>query len=163
MRSIPVQFQKIATRVLVPALLLWFGSVSFLNCCAQDFRASAQDRDIVNQVSISAIEEEEATHCYAERGHCCSAQMQETAAVVSENPCNAHRQSSGRMPCCSPAGQAADRARKSRVGPEERADLQSLKTASGALESSARSIPYELTTEADDRSGTYLRDCVFLI
>jgi hypothetical protein len=161
MRSIPAQLEKLACRVLVPALLLWFSSASLLSCCARDALASAY-RPQTAQSSASVIEDSEAAHCADMQEHCSKAEQK--APVLSiVNLCNAHRQSSGPMPCCSPASQSADRARKSRIAPEARAETIDIQDRWGSPQAIARPRPNAFTIPVRDRSGTYLRDCLFLI
>lgn len=156
MSSIPAWFQNVTCRVLVPALLLWFGGASFLNCCAGGAMAAPVSRQDT-QSHLSA--DGEADHCAVVSDHCHKVKAQAPSAT---NLCAAHKQFVGLMPCCSPAGQAADRARRSRIT-QERADFQVINDESSVARETVRAVQTVFPARVRDGSETYLRDCLFLI
>lgn len=156
MHSIAARFQRIACRVLVPALLLWFGGICFMDCCTGGKAFSAGhylEAAEQSGVAAAALEEGEAAHC--------NRASQMASAFGPANSC--HKQFKGAMPCCSPAGQSADFARKSRIVPESRQSLRAENEVARVPQLNAPVQPSLSTTRIRNRSGTYLRDCVFLI
>jgi hypothetical protein len=162
MHSISARLQRIGCRVLVPALLLWFGGISFMSCCAPEASAGStynlQGQAAESGSSLS--EDGQAAHC-VKKEDCCSGETSKVYALGPLNHCG--KQFNGPMPCCSRSGQPADRARRSRLAPEEREDAL-LKNETARISQSKPIVSSRATTiRARDRSGTYLRDCVFLI
>jgi hypothetical protein len=162
MRSISARLQRIGCRVLVPALLLWFGGISFMSCCAPEAFAGSpynlQGRAAESGSSLS--EEGQAAHCL-KKEDCCSGETSKVSALGPVYHCS--KQFNGPMPCCSRSGQPADRARRSRLAPQEREDAL-LKDETARVSQSKPTVSSPASTiRARDRSGTYLRECVFLI
>lgn len=162
MLLIPSQLQRLACRALVPALLLWLGGgAGILSCCAANVEAATYRQDAASRFSARVADDSEASHCAAQMEHCHTEQSRANA-LSEASSCQAHKRFIGMMPCCSRAGQALDRARKSRIAPE-RADSQPAAKAVSAPQRESRAGWSAFTARIYDGSETYLRACVFLI
>lgn len=171
MRSPSTKLRGIASRLLVPMLLLWFGSISYLNCCAPAVVAGGTSADEARQPSahscaslMEAAEEEAAASadcCASVQDEHCSKAIPTVSTIGAEHSCD--KQFMGRMRCCSPAGQSADRTRKARLLKDERERSLASNQGLRQLEPEAAAPLRASTSNIRDRSGTYLRACVFLI
>lgn len=163
MRPTPEKFKRIACRLLVPALLLWLGGTGFLHCCAHDAAAPVEiRREAVNYLDALLIEGEVAAHCAVEAGEgCCPQADSKISAQDSANFCRAPLE--GGVPCCSALKRGADRARKPFDTTRERETCPAADANPFLPQSKALGSLFASNALVHDRSGTYLRDCVFLI
>jgi len=161
MRSIPAQLQRIACGVLVPALLVWFVVVAGCqSCCTEDVKAAGR-QDKASIFSAEVVEALETASCSAGEDHCRKANGT-VSSLIYNNCCDADNHLKGRMSCCTPSGQAADRARKPGTV-TERTDSTAVNDEQSGLQLATRMGSPSSLARVYDRSRTYLRDCVFLI